>query len=594
MRWRAQPPGGPGGPGRAEDSAGEGRAVASPARVARDTGGGSLASDALAAAWQWVRLADAPAPGDAEGAEGGPLGGARPRAWQGLCAALGAADGGEAVAVAQLAGGPRAYASPGRLRALRQLGFAEAEAGAPPDAMPSQDDAARRVLRAVLWLQLDKAAADCSELAEPGCGTPARDLAVALQAASGFLAEGRLPDSLDDDVPRRRSVSDRSEGSVHPREAPAHLLEARQPPQHSFRAALLRLTEHERWQELPAAASLRLAVRLLCAAISAPEEPAAEAFEDTVRRLLAEPAAPPHRVRGGARAWRPSVAFRCAVALRFLPRAALGHALQQLAAECFAGGLLDGLCFLGLGGSGDGQAWSLSSIEDIMGSHEAPLPAPPPPFPAGLAASVPDLPFGREGVGEEAGDPGAALVGAYVRHTGDVQSAAVLFCHAAHLSRPPRLARFLVQYASLLSRWRLHQLRDLHDLLAARLPPDAELGGRGSAALCGRCGAVLAQWPARGGEPDAVERALGRRCPNASCARPAPACAVCLQPLFAPAPRAEGPDLASKPSVRLTVDSWVVWCQTCHHGGHLAHLERWFETHTECPVAGCDCRCSLD
>ena len=109
--------------------------------------------------------------------------------------------------------------------------------------------------------------------------------------------------------------------------------------------------------------------------------------------------------------------------------------------------------------------------------------------------------FGREGASGAAGDHGAALVGRYVAQSGDVQSAALLYCHAVHLSRPPRLARFLVQYASLLSRWRLGQLRtDLHDLLAARLPPVAEQGSRGSAALCWHCGDVLAQWPARVGD----------------------------------------------------------------------------------------------
>ena len=36
---------------------------------------------------------------------------------------------------------------------------------------------------------------------------------------------------------------------------------------------------------------------------------------------------------------------------------------------------------------------------------------------------------------------------------------------------------------------------------------------------------------------------------------------------------------------------WWAWCQKCKHGGHAAHLARWFETHKECPVSDCTCTC---
>ena len=38
---------------------------------------------------------------------------------------------------------------------------------------------------------------------------------------------------------------------------------------------------------------------------------------------------------------------------------------------------------------------------------------------------------------------------------------------------------------------------------------------------------------------------------------------------------------------------WMVWCQSCRHGGHADHMREWFERHDECPVSGCSCRCSL-
>ena len=36
---------------------------------------------------------------------------------------------------------------------------------------------------------------------------------------------------------------------------------------------------------------------------------------------------------------------------------------------------------------------------------------------------------------------------------------------------------------------------------------------------------------------------------------------------------------------------WWTWCQKCKHGGHAAHLARWFETHDSCHVSDCSCSC---
>jgi hypothetical protein len=39
-------------------------------------------------------------------------------------------------------------------------------------------------------------------------------------------------------------------------------------------------------------------------------------------------------------------------------------------------------------------------------------------------------------------------------------------------------------------------------------------------------------------------------------------------------------------------DDWFTWCQTCRHGGHAGHVQDWFASHEECPVAECTCKCS--
>lgn len=44
--------------------------------------------------------------------------------------------------------------------------------------------------------------------------------------------------------------------------------------------------------------------------------------------------------------------------------------------------------------------------------------------------------------------------------------------------------------------------------------------------------------------------------------------------------------------MRQESSDWLVWCSSCHHGGHYAHITQWFASHDECPVNGCCCHCS--
>ena len=69
-------------------------------------------------------------------------------------------------------------------------------------------------------------------------------------------------------------------------------------------------------------------------------------------------------------------------------------------------------------------------------------------------------------------------------------------------------------------------------------------------------------------------------------AKVAPAAAA--PPASAAAVTPEGWELSSS-----AFSHWMVWCQSCCHGGHAAHLQEWFQAHDECPVSGCNCRCSL-
>ena len=96
-------------------------------------------------------------------------------------------------------------------------------------------------------------------------------------------------------------------------------------------------------------------------------------------------------------------------------------------------------------------------------------------------------------------------------------------------------------------------------------------------------------------------------CPR--CKKPLPRCAICQQHLGCPDPdplldqsrlSAKGQERPSQEATRQvhwdavssSFGHWMVWCQSCRHGGHAAHVQTWFEQHSECPVVGCSCRCS--
>eukprot|EP00760_Papus_ankaliazontas_P000368 PhM_4_TR10058/c0_g1_i1/m.42573/K20407/MIOS, MIO; WD repeat-containing protein mio len=74
---------------------------------------------------------------------------------------------------------------------------------------------------------------------------------------------------------------------------------------------------------------------------------------------------------------------------------------------------------------------------------------------------------------------------------------------------------------------------------------------------------------------------LRSQCPNPQCRKPLPRCAVCRQTMDATA-------VSSPP---MEHGSWFLWCSRCQHGGHAAHILRWFSTNSTCPVEPCECNC---
>jgi len=190
----------------------------------------------------------------------------------------------------------------------------------------------------------------------------------------------------------------------------------------------------------------------------------------------------------------------------------------------------------------------------------------------------------------------------YINRTGDVQTAALISAHAVPiLFKDERAEYWMHCYRQLLDIWQLWHERALLDV--SRVNYAASKPSPQVYARCYYCsqslslGMLVPAKVARSGRGLGYGRSTGptekrekiNSCP--SCNKPLPLCSLCLLPLGCMAP-AFGPRQGDKSEGSTKFDEWFTWCQTCRHGGHAKHLMEWFETHDECPVTDCTCKCS--
>ena len=190
---------------------------------------------------------------------------------------------------------------------------------------------------------------------------------------------------------------------------------------------------------------------------------------------------------------------------------------------------------------------------------------------------------------------GSLLMSTYVDRIGDVQTAALLWANETISDK--RGLRWITAYRDLLDTWSLWEQRAMFDVArtssAAAKP--AQIQPR-----CTFCNAALAHnTPVTmgRGRPGATRSRGARLAACGSCQRPLPRCAVCLLPLGSPLNADPSPSLPLRNESTWrnhagTFDCWFVWCQHCKHGGHAAHIEKWFIDHDTCPVAECTCHCA--
>lgn len=196
---------------------------------------------------------------------------------------------------------------------------------------------------------------------------------------------------------------------------------------------------------------------------------------------------------------------------------------------------------------------------------------------------------------------GMQLLQNYIDRTGDVQTAAILGAYVhPHQLKDPRVDQWLDAYRDLLDGWKFFHHRCQLDIdrgeMLQGFTQDAErepiqLVPPQILIRCNFCNKVFS-------ESRVVNSANGATaCP--SCNRPLPRCSVCLMTLGIIPDSARNGQLAHHNApMRDSVDDAIVFCQTCRHGGHAAHILEWFygeagaKSRGTCAVADCDHRCA--
>lgn len=191
-----------------------------------------------------------------------------------------------------------------------------------------------------------------------------------------------------------------------------------------------------------------------------------------------------------------------------------------------------------------------------------------------------------------------SLVYKFVSSTGDIQSAALVYCHALGLlqNEPRCLEPFFDAYSELLLQWKMVVERGfLHKLMSGDVHREKTTSMKGVVAVGAVMSCYYCQMPLVGPTRQFDQRPVTMdpnletvltRCPNSRCKKPVPSCSVCLMPVYVVSHKTDQGEMGS-----LAVEDWLSWCQNCHHGGHMKHVMEWFAQFSMCPVADCDCEC---
>jgi len=207
---------------------------------------------------------------------------------------------------------------------------------------------------------------------------------------------------------------------------------------------------------------------------------------------------------------------------------------------------------------------------------------------------------------------GMDILQAYVDRTADIQTAAILASYVCPARfKDDRVERWVSAYQDLLDSWELFHFRCEFDIERGRMLQHLIRAGeiqpfewveRQLYVRCNNCNKVVnSRRPLTeqmiGSNPAAMpsDRIRANCCPN--CGNTLARCVVCLMPLGMLQDTSREAELAHETGTKDTIDDAIVFCQTCRHGGHAAHIFDWFfsdggRSHPTCAVADCNCRCA--
>lgn len=183
---------------------------------------------------------------------------------------------------------------------------------------------------------------------------------------------------------------------------------------------------------------------------------------------------------------------------------------------------------------------------------------------------------------------GIQLLQAFVDKTDDVQTASLIGAKIMplDLQSDNRLQTWIVIMRNLMNIWEMYEKRAAFDISIAS-SKSSKSTPKSIFLLCTFCGKSVS---ATANEDIRVRNQMqGSKlsaCPH--CRKPLPRCSLCLLHMGTSLPTTtyNPTNIKSRP-----VSSWMTWCQSCRHGGHLVHMVQWFKTHQECPVTCCNCKC---
>jgi hypothetical protein len=184
---------------------------------------------------------------------------------------------------------------------------------------------------------------------------------------------------------------------------------------------------------------------------------------------------------------------------------------------------------------------------------------------------------------------GVQLLQAFVDKTDDVQTAALVgakIMPSQMRESDNRLQTWIEIMRNLMNVWEMYEKRAAFDISTA-CQKSTPKTPRSIFLLCTFCGKSVS---ASANEDIRVRNHMqGSKlsaCPH--CRKPLPRCSLCLLHMGTSLPSStyNPTNIKSRP-----VSSWMTFCQTCRHGGHLIHIQEWFKTHQECPVTCCSCKC---